>query len=72
MKLAVAKQGQSTRLSAYYLWVLGIVFIGLAIFGYIKAPWMILAHLFATAAGIVLLVFGVLLYRTGRKAVEEA
>lgn len=67
INLILTKHVQGARITAYLLYVVGIIFLAVAIYGYILYPRMRVTHPMAAACGIALIVFGVPFHRLARK-----
>jgi FtsH-binding integral membrane protein len=55
----LSKTVETTRRSGYFLLATGLMFVGVAVYGFIERPDMRLPNALAAAAAVILLVFGV-------------
>ena len=67
VSLILTKHVQGVRITAYYLYILGAIFLAVGIYGYILYPRMRVVHPMAVACGIALIAFGVSFHRLARK-----
>jgi sulfite exporter TauE/SafE len=67
VSLILTKHVQGVRITAYYLFILGAIFLAVGIYGYILYPRMRVVHPMAAACGIALIAFGVSFHRLARK-----
>jgi hypothetical protein len=67
VNLVLAKHIQGARITAYYLYILGIIILAAGIYGYILYPRMRVVHPMAAACGIALIAFGVSFHRLAKR-----
>ena len=67
MQLILKKHVQGGRTAAFFMYASGIVFLAVAVLGYIKEPSLIIGHGLAAAFGVVLLVGGAAFHRVAGK-----
>ena len=67
IKLVLTKNIQGARITAYYLYILGAIFVAVGIYGYILYPRMRVVHPMAAACGIALIAFGFSFHRLAKR-----
>jgi sulfite exporter TauE/SafE len=67
MNLVLTKNIQGARITAYYLYILGAIFVAVGIYGYILYPRMRVVHPMAAACGIALIAFGFSFHRLAKR-----
>lgn len=67
INLVLTKHIQSARITAYYLYIVGAIFVAVGIYGYILYPHMRVVHPMAAACGIALIAFGFSFHRLSNK-----
>jgi hypothetical protein len=58
---------QGAHITAYFCYVLGVVFLAVGVYGYILYPRMRVVHPMAVACGIVLIASGASFHRLAKK-----
>ena len=65
--LILSKHIQGARVSAYFLYAAGLLFLAVGVYGYILYPRMRVVHPMAVGFGIVLIVAGIAYHRLAKK-----
>ena len=68
INLVLTKHIQGARITAYYLYILGAIFVAVGIYGYILYPRMRVVHPMAAACGIALIAFGFSFHRLAKRS----
>jgi len=72
VELILQKHVQGTRTAALFMYASGIVFLTVAVVGYLKEPRMIIGHGLAAAFGVILLIGGAAFHRVAGKRDRKA
>ena len=67
MDLVLTKHIQGARITAYYLYILGVIFLAVGIYGYILYPRLRVVHPMAAACGVALIAFGFSFHRLSKR-----
>ena len=68
ISLILTKNIQGARITGYFCYVLGVIFLAVGIYGYILYPRMRVVHPMAAACGIALIAWGAFFHRLAKKS----